>query len=432
MEKVLFVVPPYPNRISEYLMLPSIEVCIIAQILIDAGYAVTLVDMKIDNLSLDIGLKQIELGSPDYVVIEDDPKSHCNSVALIKRIKDRMPTVKLGIRGEIASLVPALTLERNPGLDFILRFDDDYSLIKVIRAYSSNTELRLIPNIAFRNPGVVVTPTRYFQYKLDSLPMPFRRLYDIPKYLKRDSETIVKSSRGCPGSCLFCVKTKVEQFQLFSIGRFCDEIEELLQMGFKSFFFSDDTFAFSETRLDCFCKEIKKRNLSFKWTSNMRIKDITENKIALMKNAGAYRVFVGIETLNSNTQSTIKKGLNKDLIAEKIGILHRYNMEFHTSFILGNPGDTEDDINKTIDFVNEINPTLVTYNLLKVFPGLELYEHPEKYGIVLEDPFWYEKEDWSYRVVAGTKELPPSLLERLEKKCLRSFIEHKMASLPVG
>ena len=424
MAKVLFVVPPYPNRVSEYLMLPSIEICISAQILMDAGHTVSLVDMKIDNLSLEQGLDEIESKAPDFIVIEDDPKSHCSSVALIKMIKARIPHALIGIRGEIASFVPETTLERNPSLNFILRFDDDYALLKIVNAFINNDSWSTIPNIAYRGDNIVVTPVRHHQYELDSLPMPYRRLYDIEKYLRRDPETIVKSSRGCPGSCLFCIKTRFEKFQLFSIERFCDEIEDLLKMGFTSFFFSDDTFSFSDKRIEEFCEEVKRRKLSFKWTSNMRIRDITDHKIALMKSAGAYRVFVGIETVNSRTQATINKGLNKDMISEKIAILHKYNMEFHASFILGNPGDTEDDINNTIAFVNQIKPTLVTYNLLKVYPGLDLYKHPEKYGIILDDPYWYEKDDWSVKAIAGTVDLPPHRLEQLEKKCLFSFIQN--------
>ncbi|MBR5824008.1 MAG: radical SAM protein [Paludibacteraceae bacterium] len=423
-KKITFVVPPYPNRVREYLMLPSIELCIIAQILQDNGHIVSLIDMKIDNMSISEGIDKIHNTSPDFVVIEDDTKCHCNSILIINELKDRLCDVKIGMRGEISSFIPLTTLERNKYLDFILRFDDDYSLLKVIDAYVNGNSLYEIPNIAYKDNRnmCIVTKTKSKSYDINTLPMPNRRLYDIDKYLKRDSETIVKSSRGCPGSCLFCIKTKFEKFQLFSVQRFCDEIEELLGMGFTSFFFADDTFSFSEKRVKEFYNEVKKRNLVFRWTSNMRICDIAESKIAMMKEIGAYRVFVGIETVNADTHKIINKHLNIDIIREKIAILHKYQMEFHASFILGNPGDTEADIDRTVQFVNEIRPTLVTYNLLKVFPGLDLFDNPDRYDIILEDKFWYEKDDWSCRAVAGTKQLPPKLLEELSKKCLFSFI----------
>lgn len=255
--------------------------------------------------------------------------------------------------------------------------------------------------------------------------MPDRKIYDIEKYLKRDSETIVKSSRGCPGKCLFCIKTKFEPFKIFSMERFCDEIEELTAFGFKSFFFSDDNFAFSMERLHDFEEQIKKRNMKIRWTSNLRIRDITDEKIKLMKKLGAYRVFVGIETLNNKTSKVINKNLSEEYIKEKIDILKRNDMQFHASFILGNPGDTEDDLQAILDFVKEVKPDLVTFNLINIYPGLDIYKNAEDYGMVMDDPYWFEKDEWTKRPVMGTKELPPDVLKKWSGKMLFEYITNK-------
>lgn len=423
--RILFVIPPYPNRVSEYLILPSIELCIASSILKKEGHSVDMLDMKIDNMSVEDGVIRSIEQSPDAILIDDEPKIHCNTLDFVRRFRRLSKHhIPICLRGEIPSFIPQVVMERNPGIDFIVRFDDDYAFLKILNAYSSNSALDIIPNIAFRNDcgEVVVTKRVNGEYDLDSLPMPDRRLYNIGKYLERDTETIVCSSRGCTGHCLFCIKTRFEKFRTFSISRFCDEIEELLSYGFTSFFFSDDTFAFSDKRLAEFYDEVKRRDLHFKWTSNIRIKDINDYKISKMKEIGAYRVFVGIETINGTTQKTINKNLDIDLIRQKIAILKKYGMEFHASFILGNPGDTEDDVNATIDFVKEIKPTLVTFNLLKVYPGLDLFDYPEKYGIILPDKYWFEKPDWSIKVVAGTQLLPPEKLETISRRCLFEFI----------
>ena len=423
--KILYVVPPFPNRIREYLILPSIELCINSKIMEENGHKVKLLDMKIDNLQLDKALEEVENYKPDVICIEDEPKTHCNTVKLIDLLKRNISNkVKIAVRGEIPSFVPESVMDRNKGIDFILRFDDDYTLLKILNSNFCEEELYRIPNIAFRaNDGSYkITAVEKPSYPLDNLPMPKRELYNIQKYLNRDTETIVKSCRGCPGNCLFCIKTRFENFRLFSVQRFCDEIEEMLSYGFKSFFFADDTFAFSDKRLDEFYNEVKRRNLKFKWTSNIRISDINEKKLIKMKEIGAYRVFVGIETVNANTQKTINKNLNVELIKEKIKLLRKYDIEFHASFILGNPGDTEEDLLQTIEFVKEISPTIVTFNLIKVYPGLDLYNNPDKYDIIMDDTYWYEKDTWSQKVVMGTKQLPPEILEKWSRRCLMEFI----------
>lgn len=424
--KILYIVPPFPNRVKEYLMLPSIELCINSNILKNHGHEVDLLDMKIDNLKLESCVEKIISFKPDIVCIDDDPKTHCNTIKIVKLLKNCVSNkIKIAVRGEIVSAIPESVMERNPGIDFILRFDDDYSLLKIIESNYKHQNLLKIANIAFRinENEYYVTDVQKPTYELDSLPMPNRELYDIDKYLKRDTETIVKSCRGCPGNCLFCIKTRFESFRLFSVQRFCDEIEELLSHGFESFFFADDTFAFSDKRLDDFYDEVKKRKLKIKWTSNIRINDINEYKLKKMKEIGAYRVFVGIETINAATQKTINKNLNQNIIKEKLELLKKYDIEFHASFILGNPGDSEKDLKETIKFVKEIQPTLVTFNLIKVYPGLELYKNPEKYDIIMDDPYWYEKDLWSQKVVMGTKQLPPDILEKWSRYCLMEFIK---------
>lgn len=420
---VLVIASNFPNRIKEYLVLPSLELCIMAQILKDNHHNISLIDMKINNYVIDDLEKILPNDTPNIILIDDTPETHCNSKRIIEFVRKKYgKKVLIGIRGELISFEPKMIMERNKEIDFGLRYDDDYALLN----YMNNQDnLNKVNNITYRDSDgrIVVTDRKMNSYELDSLPMPDRELYDLKKYLERDSETIVRSSRGCPGNCLFCIKTKMEKFKVFSIKRFCDEIEKMQKIGFKTFFFSDDTFAFSMKRLIELKEELKNRNLKIKWTSNIRIKDITEEKIKLMKELGAYRVFVGIETINNNASQIIGKDLQKEEILEKIKILKENSMQFHASFILGNPNDTEKDLEKTIDFVKMIEPNIVTFNLIKIYPGLELYKNPENYGMIIPDKYWFEKDEWTKKVVMGTKQLPPEKLEYWSRRMLFEFIK---------
>ncbi len=423
---VLFLVPNFPNRIKEYLILPSLELCIMSNILKENNHKVSLIDMKINGYQVEDLKEILPTDVPDIVLIDDIPETHCNTKLIIEMMRKKYGNnLKIGMKGELISFEPQMIMERNPMLDFGIRYDDDYALLNYINNMKNDRNLQSVNNIVYRDSKgeIVITDRQCCMYELDSLPMPDRELFDIKKYLERDSETIVKSSRGCPGNCLFCIKTRLEKFKMFSIKRFCDEIEIMLNLGFKTFFFSDDTFAFSMKRLNEFAEEIEKRKLNFKWTSNIRIKDITEEKIQLMKKLGAYRVFVGIETINKNTSDIIGKKLNTSEIVEKINILKKNNMQFHASFILGNPEDSEEDLERTIQFVKEISPNIVTFNLIKIYPGLDLYNNPEKYGMVMLDKFWFEKDEWTNKVVMGTKKLPPKKLEKWSRRMLFEFIQ---------
>ena len=424
---VLFVAPSFPGRVSEYLILPSLELCVMAAILKNDGHHVELYDMKIKHHTPEdarVYLQRME-SIPDFVVFDDSPEVHHTTRCVLPFVRDLFPHAKIVLRGEIATFSPRDTLMRNEAVDFLLLHDDDYALQKVIdRMLAHKQDIYSdVDHIAYRcKEQIVISNSKGRNYKLNDLPYPDRRLYDIEAYLRRDSETIVRSSRGCPGHCQFCIKTRMEPFGVFSVERFVDEIVELQQMGFESFFFSDDTFAFSDSRLAEFAAELDRRQMTVKFTSNLRIADVNEYKISTLKRLGAYRVFLGIETVNPQTSKSIHKNIAPDIIREKIRILKKYNMEFHASFIIGAPGDCEEDLLETIAFVKEIQPTIVTFNMLKVYPGLPYYNDPESYHIIMPDPYWYESDLWTEKCVMGTTELPPETIEKWSRRMLFEFI----------
>ena len=51
--KILFVAPSFPGHVKEYLILPSLELCILSSILKEKGHTVNLLDMKINSLDCD-------------------------------------------------------------------------------------------------------------------------------------------------------------------------------------------------------------------------------------------------------------------------------------------------------------------------------------------------------------------------------------------
>ena len=49
--------------------------------------------------------------------------------------------------------------------------------------------------------------------------------------------------------------------------------------------------------------------------------------------------------------------------------------------IIGLPGEEEDVVEKTWEFIKEVNPEQVMLSLLSVRPGTAMYNYPEKFGM---------------------------------------------------
>lgn len=140
-----------------------------------------------------------------------------------------------------------------------------------------------------------------------------------------------------------------------------------------------------------------------------------------MKEAGAYRVFTGVETIDSDSSNKINKNINVKRIKNAIGILQKNGIEVHTSFIIGNPGDTDNTMWSTIEFIKEVNPTIITLNNIRVYPGTDIYNNMESYGLYLEDKYWYEKDEWTKRSICGSNELSASRIDYWIDHIMREF-----------
>lgn len=132
-----------------------------------------------------------------------------------------------------------------------------------------------------------------------------------------------------------------------------------------------------------------------------------------------------IETSSEESSAKLGKTINEKKLLEKIDLIRKYGIQVHTSFIVGVPGDTEKNLEMTIDLVKKINPTLASFNRLFIFPGTNLYNNPESYDIIMDDKYWYESEEWTKETTMGTKQLPPEKIKCWYNKLQLSYIMNK-------
>jgi radical SAM superfamily enzyme YgiQ (UPF0313 family) len=139
------------------------------------------------------------------------------------------------------------------------------------------------------------------------------------------------------------------------------------------------------------CDEILNRRLEVKWTSFARVDTVSEEILAKMKAAGCSAVSFGVESGNPRILKTIKKGITRQQVVAAVNMCRRTGVTPHASFILGLPGETPQTIQETMDFGEQLKELGLSYgfHLLAPFPGTEIRENSEKYGIrILTD-------DWS-------------------------------------
>src|ERR1700747_602398 len=151
----------------------------------------------------------------------------------------------------------------------------------------------------------------------------------------------------------------------------------------KEVFFDDDTFTANLPR----AREIAKKlaPLGLTWSCNSRA-NLEYDTIKSFKDAGLRLFLVGYESGNEEILTRIKKGVTMDEMRRFTKACHRAGVVIHGTFILGLPVETQQSIENTIRFAQELDVFSIQVSLAAPYPGTELFEMARQNS-------WFVKKD---------------------------------------
>jgi anaerobic magnesium-protoporphyrin IX monomethyl ester cyclase len=161
------------------------------------------------------------------------------------------------------------------------------------------------------------------------------------------------TSRGCVYSCNYCSSSLImgKKFRSRSPDNVVDEIEELInKYQITDFGFMDDTFMLNKKRANDIADEIKTRGLDVTFVASSRVDRVDSGLLQNLKNSGMKTIYYGVESGSQRILDLMKKGITLKNAENAVKIAKNAGLEVLTSYIIGYPGETKDDINKTIDF----------------------------------------------------------------------------------
>jgi anaerobic magnesium-protoporphyrin IX monomethyl ester cyclase len=424
--RVLFVNPHYTHEPRTLLLHPPLAYGYMAASLEAAGHEVLHVDLPFEGNNVGSLASRLDDLRPDLVGVTCVAQSYFHALEIAAAARAWNPLVPVVFGGPHVSFIASECLQRHPEVDYVLLFDAEDSIVELAEAVSAGGgpgQLEKVTGLAFRDGGRVrVTAAAPPETRLDRYGQPDRGIFDMAAYLSYDYETVVMTARGCPSRCTFCSTTIAGRAARWNSPRHVvDEIETVMGLGFSSVFFGDDTFSGDPHRALAICQEINRRGIDIPWTSNMRAQDARPQVLEAMAGAGAYRVFVGFESVQEQTLRLVKKGTSPARLYKTAARIMASGLELHASFIVGAPGDTPDTLLATLDFIRLVNPTVATFNVMEPRPGTDVFRQPEKYGITIPDPYWYETTSWLDLPVARTSDLSQTDIREWVSRCYDEF-----------
>jgi len=242
-----------------------------------------------------------------------------------------------------------------------------------------------------RSGKIVVTPNTDPISPLDSLPFPKRNI-------RRGARNIhMFTSRGCIYRCKFCASTRHwGKFRAHSYRYVVDELKYLIcEYDATSIHLLDDLFFANQSRLYAIADLMKKENLLGRLTFHGFISsDLAKREVLkVAKDIGFQSIRFGMET---GSDRLLKEMKGKQASVENhqrcIDLCHELGLEVRGSIMLGAPGETEEDLRLTYQFLKRNAEVLKIdgFYLTTPIPGTPYWELALQKGLVSEA----EDMDW--------------------------------------
>jgi len=226
---------------------------------------------------------------------------------------------------------------------------------------------------------------------LAGLPHPRFDLFDPRKYVRlpfrKTMMVPVSTSRGCPRQCNFCC---VGQFWGNTIRfRPVDEVvEEIKASKADTILFADDNFLFDDERAEEMLRALIPLKIKFFCQADTRIHR-NPDLIKLLREAGCFITFIGMESLRPDALKTMHKAFNQpEEYRNLFKALNENGINAYASFVLGRDGDTEQTARDTAQFLIDNNASLASFFVLTPFPKTELYETMKAEDNMVDPKWW--------------------------------------------
>jgi radical SAM superfamily enzyme YgiQ (UPF0313 family) len=182
---------------------------------------------------------------------------------------------------------------------------------------------------------------------------------DIPDFSDFDLQyypsLAAYTSRSCPFQCTFCSETvRWGKYRKKSAGQVLAEMGELNnQYGSRLFLMSDSLL---NPIIDDLSLRLFDSALSLYWDGYLRVDaDVCDSeKTLLWRRGGFYRARLGVESGSGRVLELMNKKITPQQIKAAVKNLADIGIKTTTYWIIGYPGETEEDFRQTVELIEEL------------------------------------------------------------------------------
>lgn len=354
------------------------------------GYNVSIHDTMFANAAHEV-LPQIEKVKPGFFVIYDDGFNYLTKMCLTNMREAAFEMISMAKQKGCTVIVSSsdstdhFQMYLDKGADFIMMGEAEVTLKELIHALSAGvTKFEEIEGLAYIKDGnVFKTARRNVIKELDELPFPAWDLIDIEPYRNMWLQHAgyfsmnMGTTRGCPFKCNWCAKPIYgNRYNSRSAENVVAELKMLKEKyNFDHIWFCDDIFGLKPGWVKHFADLTEKEDLKLKFKIQARADLLMqENYIKDLARAGCDNIWMGAESGSQKILDAMDKGTTVEQIYESTELIKKHGMKPSFFIQFGYPGETKDDIKKTIRMINTLLPYDIGISVSYPLPGTKFFE----------------------------------------------------------
>jgi anaerobic magnesium-protoporphyrin IX monomethyl ester cyclase len=414
---------------------PPLGTLYAAALLRQNGYPVSLFDPMFARSPAEV-MASFEAIAPKFFVIYDDHFNYLTKMCLTNMRDAAFQMIRLAKERGCTVIVssPDATdryeMYLEEGADFIILGEGELTLLEIINECNKATPgFSGIHGLAFlHNNSLVKTGQRKVMKNLDELPLPAWDLVDIAPY--RDSwmkhagyfSLNMATTRGCPFKCNWCAKPVYgNRYNTRSPQHVADELQMLKEkFAFDHIWFCDDIFGLKPGWVKAFADILEKKQLHFPFKMQGRVDLLLqENTIKDLARAGCDNVWMGAESGSQKILDAMDKGTTVAQIYEATRLLKKNNIRPSFFIQFGYPGETREDIEKTIRMINRLLPYEIGISVSYPLPGTVFYENVQSQ--LKEKTNWADSDEMA---ILFRNNYHPAFYKQLHRYVHKSYRMH--------
>jgi radical SAM superfamily enzyme YgiQ (UPF0313 family) len=286
---------------------------------------------------------------------------HAAIAAMIRRHKPGAPI----IAGGYHAALHCEELLAAGAADYIVTGEGERAAVLLLEHLEGGITLSKVPNLCYRDHGEFFRTGWFLEPSLDVLPLPARDLLaDRDFRFYRTRAVSLAASRGCPNRCDFCSSREFwgGRYRRRSAASVVHEIDHCGdRYGARVFNFEDDNlFAVKDAALELLealarCRARHDGDMECTAMNGVSLEQVDEEVLAAMARAGFREMNLSLVTLSGDILAGHGRPFDAADFRQRAFDAKKIGMAVRAYFILGLPGQSNDEVNATLDFLRSMD-----------------------------------------------------------------------------